>query len=114
MGDGQHAWAAAEWLMMVRNCFVFEEEYEDKLVVAAGISPSWCGESGRVEFGPAPTRFGPVSVSLESRKDEIALTWSGAWHAAPPAIEVRFPEEGLETTGREDGKRFYRRKMKDA
>jgi len=25
MGDGQHVWAAAEWLMIVRHCFVREE-----------------------------------------------------------------------------------------
>ncbi|MDX1698026.1 MAG: hypothetical protein R3308_07040, partial [Thiohalobacterales bacterium] len=25
MGDGQHVWAAAEWLLMLRNCFVREE-----------------------------------------------------------------------------------------
>jgi len=25
MGDGQHVWAAAEWVLMMRNCFVREE-----------------------------------------------------------------------------------------
>jgi GH15 family glucan-1,4-alpha-glucosidase len=25
MGDGQHVWAAAEWVLMLRNCFVREE-----------------------------------------------------------------------------------------
>ena len=27
MGDGQHVWAAAEWMMMMRNCFVREEDW---------------------------------------------------------------------------------------
>ncbi|MFP5344729.1 MAG: hypothetical protein ACLGGU_03675, partial [Gammaproteobacteria bacterium] len=31
MGDGQHVWAAAEWVLMIRNCFVREEE--DRLIL---------------------------------------------------------------------------------
>src|SRR5690606_6150598 len=122
MGDGQHAWAAAEWIMMIRNSFVFEEEFEDKLVVGAGLSPEWCagsddegregkereernereepqapqaqggGGGGRAAYGPAPTRFGPVTVSLAARGDEVELAWSGEWFAAAPVIEIRFPE----------------------
>src|SRR5947207_8343644 len=26
MGDGQHMWAACEWAMMLRNCFIREEQ----------------------------------------------------------------------------------------
>lgn len=26
MGDGQHVWAAAEWVLMIRNCFIREEK----------------------------------------------------------------------------------------
>ena len=35
MGDGQHGWAAAEWIMIIRNAFVREEH--DHLVIGAGI-----------------------------------------------------------------------------
>ena len=35
MGDGQHAWAAAEWIIMLRNIFVREEN--DVLILCAGI-----------------------------------------------------------------------------
>ena len=35
MGDGQHGWAAAEWVMMMRNCFVREEG--DRLIIGSGI-----------------------------------------------------------------------------
>jgi hypothetical protein len=113
MGDGQHAWAAAEWLMMIRNSFLFEEEFEDTLILAAGISPEWCRGGGRTAFGPAPTRFGPVTVSLEERGEELDLAWSGSWFGAAPDVEVRFPEAGLELIGSEKGAasglRRYRR-----
>src|SRR6185503_7644675 len=35
MGDGEHVWAAAEWILLMRNCFVREEG--DSLVVGSGI-----------------------------------------------------------------------------
>ncbi|MEK8023577.1 MAG: hypothetical protein AAB229_07185, partial [Candidatus Hydrogenedentota bacterium] len=40
MGDGQHAWAAAEWVLAIRNCFVREEcwnQEENGLIIGAGV-----------------------------------------------------------------------------
>ncbi|HBD13274.1 MAG TPA: hypothetical protein DCZ13_14080, partial [Porticoccaceae bacterium] len=39
MGDGQHVWAAAEWIAVLRNCFLYEEG--DRLILAAGIPEHW-------------------------------------------------------------------------
>lgn len=108
MGDGQHAWAAAEWILMVRNCFFFEEEYEDVLAVGAGLSPEWCGPEGAAAFGPAPTRFGPVSVSLTRRGDRLELAWSGAWFGRPPRVEVRFAPREARLLEERAGLRVYR------
>src|SRR6185436_20954594 len=35
MGDGQHVWAAAEWVLMLRNLFVREEG--DRLILGSGL-----------------------------------------------------------------------------
>jgi hypothetical protein len=63
MGDGQHVWAAAEWIIMLRNCFVREEK--DCLVIGAGVSQQWLASQQLISFGPAATSFGPVSISIE-------------------------------------------------
>ncbi|HZK13899.1 MAG TPA: hypothetical protein VFC55_05235, partial [Desulfobaccales bacterium] len=68
MGDGQHSWAAAEWILMIRNCFVREEG--DGLVLGAGIAPQWLDSKETLSFGPAPTPFGIIQVSVESRPVE--------------------------------------------
>lgn len=89
MGDGQHAWAAAEWVAMQRNCFVREEG--DSLVLASGLPPEWLrGESGSapITFGPALTRFG--TVSLEITPGAVPrVQWNGEWYRGAPLIEVR-------------------------
>ena len=69
MGDGQHGWAAAEWIMMIRNLFVREEG--DSLVLGAGIFPEWLKPEKSVGFGPTPTPYG--NVALQARAGDNAL-----------------------------------------
>ncbi|MHA1570847.1 MAG: hypothetical protein ACTSWM_03415 [Alphaproteobacteria bacterium] len=93
MGDGQHVWAAAEWFMMVRNCFVREEA--DGLILGAGLRREWFEDETAVTFGPAPTRFGPITLTMEKTRagpgDFIRISWQGDWHDRAPPIEVRAP-----------------------
>ncbi|MFW6239385.1 MAG: hypothetical protein ACOC98_02040 [Thermodesulfobacteriota bacterium] len=56
-GDGQHIWAAAEWLMMVRNLFVLERG-EAGLDLLPGVPPAWLEGPFPLKFGPAHTPFG--------------------------------------------------------
>jgi len=91
MGDGQHGWAAAEWLLMLRNMFVMEEK--DGLVIGRGILPEWLTMNRRLCFGPTRTPFGPVHVEMLPTSEEIAINLAGDWYNEPPAqIEVRLPE----------------------
>jgi hypothetical protein len=92
MGDGQHVWAAAEWVLMVRNCFVREEG--ELLILGSGIPARWLEHESPVSFGPAPTAFGTVSVSItpgDEGDERLTVSWQGDWHAEAPAIEVRLP-----------------------
>ena len=89
MGDGQHVWAAAEWVMMIRNGFVREEE--NSLILASGIPPSWIGSGKMLSFGPGPTSFGSISLTIKHEKDTIVIAWQGDWHGRPPRIEVQLP-----------------------
>lgn len=91
MGDGQHVWAAAEWVLMLRHCFVREED--ERLILCQGVPARWLAGGAPLTFGPAPTAFGPVSISVERSEDtgRVTIAWRGAWHGAAPAIEVRLP-----------------------
>jgi hypothetical protein len=91
MGDGQHVWAAAEWVLMLRNCFVREEPEENLLVLASGIPQAWLEEPGTLRFGPAPTPWGPIHIEIESDARRVEVRWRGEWFRQPPRIEVRLP-----------------------
>lgn len=90
MGDGQHIWAAAEWVLMITNCFIREDE--GKLILCSGIPGSWLIESKEVSLGPALTKFGPVKVQLNVENGKIKIQWFGDWlKGQEPPIEIRLP-----------------------
>jgi hypothetical protein len=90
MGDGQHIWAAAEWILIVRNCFVREEEGE--LILCSGIPASWMADGKEASLGPTLTRFGSIKVQIKTEDGKIKIQWSGNWHnGKEPMIEIRLP-----------------------
>lgn len=88
MGDGQHIWAAAEWALMIRNCFVREEK--DRLVIVSGVRREWWQGSGAM-FGPTLTPWGKVTVRITPTPTGISVSVHGVWRTDAPCLEVRLP-----------------------
>lgn len=110
MGDGQHVWAAAEWALMMRNCFIREEG--DGLIIGQGLPAKWLDAKEPLSFGPTLTDFGAVRVQLTPRDGETHVRWEAEWRDAPPMMEVRLegappaavdPEAGEATVRRVSG-----------
>ena len=93
MGYGQHVWAAAEWVLMLRNCFVREEGKH--LILGAGIAQEWLAQGTPVSFGPAPTAFGAISITIDTEQyttqGPVKFNWRGDWHTTAPRIDIRLP-----------------------
>ena len=88
MGDGEHMWAAAEWALMLRACFVREEA--DRIVIGAGLKPEWWKQAG-ASFGPTLTPSGPMSVRVIAGNGGARLVVEGQWRGTPPLLDVRLP-----------------------
>ena len=89
MGDGQHVWAAAEWVMMIRNCFVREES--GGLILCSGIPRAWLEKNQTIAFGPAPTSFGDIQIFIKPQEQSILVEWRGKWFSKEPMIDVQLP-----------------------
>lgn len=89
MGDGQHVWASAEWIMMMINSFVMRQN--EKLVIGAGVFSEWLDTKNKLSVGPVMTGWGPVSIEIQADKNNITVHWEGKWRRDKPAIEVRLP-----------------------
>ena len=89
MGDGQQVWAAAEWVLMLRNCFVREED--NRLILCSGIPRAWLDKNQTIAFGPAPTSFGDVQISIKPQGQNILVEWQGIWFTKEPPIDIQLP-----------------------
>jgi len=89
MGDGQHAWAAAEWVMIMRALFMREEG--EALVIGSGLPSAWLEQRERLAYGPTQTRWGPAAVVLEPARGGYRIRVDGTWRQPPPRIHACVP-----------------------
>jgi hypothetical protein len=94
MGDGQHGWAAAEWVQIIRNLFVREEK--DSLILGSGLFPEWIASPEDLFFGPTPTPHGEITLQILKRKQGVTIDGESEWRGSPPRMVVRIP--GYEVT----------------
>lgn len=87
MGDGQHIWAAAEWVLMLRNMFVREEGAE--LIVGAGLPADWLVDGHDLRCGPTATPWGPITLELTPHEHHVIVRWQAEWRGAPPSLAIR-------------------------
>jgi hypothetical protein len=89
MGDGQHTWAAAEWILMMRSLFLREES--DRLIIGSGLPADWFRNSDRLGYGPTATPWGPVTIKLFRKAERWHLHIEAGWFGSPPDVWVRIP-----------------------
>jgi hypothetical protein len=91
MGDGQHTWAAAEWILALRASFVREEA--SGLVIGAGLRETWFEQAEQLSYGPTATGYGSVRVTFVRRQESWFARVHGRWHRNAP--RVRFAIAGF-------------------
>jgi hypothetical protein len=94
IGDMPHTWIGAEFIRAVRGLFVYEDEAEDALVLAAGLSWDWLKKDG-VAITEFPTHYGKLSYSLRAGAENVLLlTLQGSFTRQPAKILVQPPLPG--------------------
>lgn len=95
MGDAHHGWAAAEWVLIMRNLIV--HEHRDVLQITRLLPSEWCRPGQRVGLAKAPTVFGTVSVRVEfggPGEASETLTLEADWRRPPREIRWYLPAKG--------------------
>ncbi|WP_282701422.1 hypothetical protein [Streptomyces sp. CC219B] len=92
MGDIPHGWAAAEYLLLIRDILFFEadEDRDPHLYIAPGVRPHWVPDAEPVTVAAAPTLFGaPFGYRLAhdraGRTVEVEVT------QAPEGVRFVYP-----------------------
>jgi hypothetical protein len=104
-GDGQHGWASAEWLLLVRRLLFHDSG--GVLVLTPAFPVHWLEKPGEVTVKNAPTAFGPVSYHVSWQHTErgaeqaVCLRLQGMWQwrIKPPRIRWHLPGTVLSVSG---------------
>ena len=89
-GDGQHGWASAEWLLLVRALLLQEERH--RLILTPALPQDWLSSAGCLSVESAPTRFGSLTYRLEwDDAQTIRLEISPEWRSTPPEVVWHVP-----------------------
>ncbi|MEN6385248.1 MAG: hypothetical protein ABFD79_08605, partial [Phycisphaerales bacterium] len=91
MGDGQHIWACAEWIIMMINLFVIEEK--NKLIIGKGILKDWLKDGHNISIGPVWTSFGQITININRNEEKLFVNWDAKWFTEEksPQISVELP-----------------------
>jgi hypothetical protein len=95
MGDGEHAWAAAEWCEAMRALFVAEEA--DGLAIGGGLPEEWLQQDAPLVYGPTLTRWGRVRVRMGKVDGAWRIRLEAAWLGDPPRVKHCLPGNFAET-----------------
>jgi hypothetical protein len=84
MGDGQHIWAVAEWLMIIKNIFIREENKHNQVFLCSGIIREHLLSSKRCSLGPVYSRYGIFNIAIEVHHDYVEVI-----HTCTPNLRER-------------------------
>ncbi|TAN50403.1 MAG: hypothetical protein EPN21_09065 [Methylococcaceae bacterium] len=92
VGDLPHTWIAAEYMLSFRSLFVFEQEAEHALVIAAGLDGRWLADGFEIRVRNLPTYYGLLSYALRQESDDsLSLHVSGDFVSTPTRIVIKPP-----------------------
>ncbi|QEP44452.1 hypothetical protein D5085_15740 [Ectothiorhodospiraceae bacterium BW-2] len=107
MGDGDHGWATADVLMLLRTALVTEEQQQ--LWLAIGVPIGWYGEGMRLSLNHAPTQAGWLDFAIEQHeKERVKVSWKLTPHplATPMPLLLHLPRYLSATEGLTLGESF--------
>jgi len=93
MGDIPHGWAAAEFMLLIRDMLFFEadEDHDPQIFLAPGMLPEWLAGGQTVSIANAPTLYG-VSFGYKLQHDESARTITiDITPPAPAGVRYLYP-----------------------
>ncbi len=88
-GDGHSAWASAEFIMLIRNMLVYEDN--GVLSLTPFIPKTWLEPHSCISVKRMPTVFGPIDFTLKKQESRIRLTLETEFHSVPRSIQISFP-----------------------
>jgi hypothetical protein len=95
IGDMPHTWCGSDFINAVRSMFVYENEYDHTLVLAAALYQDWIDAPGGMSVENLPTYYGKISYSIKKEGNSYRFSVTG---------DINLPEGGIKISNFNAGK----------
>jgi hypothetical protein len=86
IGDMPHTWVGSDFINAIRSMFVYENEYDESLVLASALYQDWIDASEGMSVENLPTYFGEISYSIKKDGNKYLFSVWG---------DVKLPANGI-------------------
>ena len=86
IGDIPHTWVGSDFINAVRSMFVYENEYDSSIVLAAALYPDWIDSPNGMSIENLPTYYGDISYSIKKENNKYTFSIYG---------DVDLPKNGI-------------------
>jgi hypothetical protein len=86
IGDMPHTWVGSDFINAIRAMFVYENEYDQSLVLASALYQDWIDAPGGMSVGNLPTYYGEISYAIRKDENKYAFSITG---------DVKLPSGGI-------------------
>ncbi len=91
IGDMPHTWVGSDFINSVRSMFVYEDEYENSLIVGAGLYDDWIINPNGMEIENLPTYHGELSYSIHPNETGYKILLGGDIKMPQGNIKIKIP-----------------------
>jgi regulation of enolase protein 1 (concanavalin A-like superfamily) len=81
-----HTWVGSDFINAIRAMFVYENEYDQSLVLASALYQDWIDSPGGMSVENLPTYYGEISYSIKKEADNYSFSITG---------DVKLPANGI-------------------
>jgi hypothetical protein len=86
IGDMPHTWVGSDFINAIRSMFVYENEYDQSLVLASALYQDWIDAPKGMSVENLPTYYGEISYSIKKEADNYSFSITG---------DVKLPANGI-------------------
>lgn len=89
IGDMPHTWVGSDFINAIRSMFVYENEYDSSLVLAAALYQDWIDAPAGMSVKNLPTYYGEISYSIKKENNTYRLDISGNLNLPANGIKIQ-------------------------
>lgn len=89
IGDMPHTWVGSDFINAIRSMFVYENEYDQSLVLASALYQDWIDAPQGMSVENLPTYYGEISYSIKKENDKYLFSISGRAELPSNGIKIK-------------------------